>query len=411
MGAFFICKERFCKMLVFSLRFFLLAWAYLNFLSDRSNKKQRIGQNYYSDFENNEFYLDNVGGGEELKERLFLTSLFLVNNNFTADINGSLLYQADIEPVLTRLVKEESVKFRLGKRKLMLPGRECSRKRRLSLSLSSLPAQSFPISDEDEDDGYDDRGVKGKERSRSKSLPRVHESSLASTVPPASFCGLKNQGSTCYINSIIQALFHLKDFRKIILSYPVDSAYPFPLALQSLFRDMTKGFVAGIDGNATTSHSASTLALTQALSINPHVDEDISEFLGSLFAKLEDFFNSSSLHASKKQLSDLFASQLRTTISPLVANAFKPSVSNDLFMDIKLQVRDTGSIMNSFNEFLKNEELRGENQYQSGSAYHDAVKSSRFTKLAPILIIHLHRIHFDLQTYRPKKVLPHHYIN
>lgn len=41
---------------------------------------------------------------------------------------------------------------------------------------------------------------------------------FASTAPPlprgkTNFCGLQNQGATCYLNSLIQTLFHTPEFR------------------------------------------------------------------------------------------------------------------------------------------------------------------------------------------------------
>src|SRR3989338_10525627 len=35
------------------------------------------------------------------------------------------------------------------------------------------------------------------------------------------YLGLANQGATCYLNSLLQALFHLKSFRRTVYSMPV----------------------------------------------------------------------------------------------------------------------------------------------------------------------------------------------
>jgi ubiquitin carboxyl-terminal hydrolase 7 len=53
------------------------------------------------------------------------------------------------------------------------------------------------------------------------------------------FIGLKNQGATCYMNSLLQTLFHIPYFRKAVYHMPTtesDSPHSsIPLALQALF--------------------------------------------------------------------------------------------------------------------------------------------------------------------------------
>jgi uncharacterized UBP type Zn finger protein len=39
-------------------------------------------------------------------------------------------------------------------------------------------------------------------------------------LPGESYCGIANQGSTCYLNSFIQSLFMNVDFRNEILNHP-----------------------------------------------------------------------------------------------------------------------------------------------------------------------------------------------
>jgi ubiquitin carboxyl-terminal hydrolase 7 len=52
------------------------------------------------------------------------------------------------------------------------------------------------------------------------------------------YVGLKNQGATCYMNSLLQALFHVPTFRKAVYQLPTDNEVPtksIQLALQRIF--------------------------------------------------------------------------------------------------------------------------------------------------------------------------------
>ena len=38
------------------------------------------------------------------------------------------------------------------------------------------------------------------------------------------FVGLKNQGATCYMNSLLQTLFHTHEFRRAVYNMPLPPA-------------------------------------------------------------------------------------------------------------------------------------------------------------------------------------------
>ncbi|KAL3046311.1 hypothetical protein OYC64_004342 [Pagothenia borchgrevinki] len=53
--------------------------------------------------------------------------------------------------------------------------------------------------------------------------------------PAIKYHGLENQGSTCYLNSVLQVLFMTKDFREAVERFPSEKTEHIDLQLQSLF--------------------------------------------------------------------------------------------------------------------------------------------------------------------------------
>lgn len=50
------------------------------------------------------------------------------------------------------------------------------------------------------------------------------------------FVGLKNQGATCYMNSLLQTLYHIPYFRKVSMSDRNFRAIPYELFVSICFR-------------------------------------------------------------------------------------------------------------------------------------------------------------------------------
>ena len=84
------------------------------------------------------------------------------------------------------------------------------------------------------------------------------DSSCDESKQETGYVGLKNQGATCYMNSLLQTLFHIGAFRQAVYSLPTDDDLsaqkaPICLALQRLFFNLEFG-----------SRSVKTLELTQS---------------------------------------------------------------------------------------------------------------------------------------------------
>ena len=79
---------------------------------------------------------------------------------------------------------------------------------------------------------------------------------------PLHFTGIENQGATCYLNSIIQSLFHLPLFRRAVYEMDVSAggaANAVPRALQRLF--------AALQATSNAHSAVGTVELTRVRSV------------------------------------------------------------------------------------------------------------------------------------------------
>ncbi len=75
------------------------------------------------------------------------------------------------------------------------------------------------------------------------------------------------------------------------------------------------------------------------------------------------------------------------------------SVKQEKFLEIQLMVKGMGNIYDSLDYFIQVEELTGDNKYEADSfGKQDAEKYCLFSKLPPILLIHLKRFEYDYNT-------------
>lgn len=103
------------------------------------------------------------------------------------------------------------------------------------------------------------------------------EISLKSIIPAETLAsklkitaGLKNEGTTCYINSLLQNLFIIAPFRKAMFKMPTSEANTIPLALQRIFYNLQ-----------FSKHPISTSELIRAFGWgdeNINAQHDINEF-------------------------------------------------------------------------------------------------------------------------------------
>ncbi|PGH35753.1 ubiquitin carboxyl-terminal hydrolase 7 [[Emmonsia] crescens] len=200
--------------------------------------------------------------------------------------------------------------------------------------------------------------------------------------------GLRNQGATCYLNSLLQSLFFTNSFRKAVYQIPTEqdanksnSAW----TLQRLFYHLQ-----------TSELPVSTAELTSSFgweSRHTFEQQDVQELSRLLMDKLEGQMKGT---PAEKALSGLFVGKTKTYISCIHVD-YESSRIED-FWDIQLNVRGNRTLDDSFKDYIQVETLEGENKYDAGEPYklQEAKKGVIFESFPPVLHLHLKRFEYDI---------------
>jgi len=200
--------------------------------------------------------------------------------------------------------------------------------------------------------------------------------------------GLKNQGATCYMNSLLQSLFCTNYFRKAVYQIPTDGDIPsesLALALQRVFYHLQ-----------TSSQPVGTTELTKSFgwkSLDSFMQHDVQEFSRILQDKLEIKMKGTPAEGS---IPRLFKGMMKNYIKCINVD-FESSVVEE-FYDIQLTIKGIKNLRDSFREYVSVETLDGENKYQAeGYGLQDAKKGVIFKRFPPVLHLQLRRFEYDVE--------------
>ena len=247
------------------------------------------------------------------------------------------------------------------------------------------------------------------------------------TLNPSRFLGLRNLGCTCYVNSLIQQLYHDPRIRGFILnkSRKVLGA---PETGEKQTDEKNSATLAG--KNATLSFLSALVKLFSSLStssgaakyidtvefcrsirdysgrpINFNEQMDAQEFLGSVLDRLEEAFKQTPtlLNAFKEAA---FGGQLVNQIIPHCNMRDHVSKRTESFASISIDVKNLDSIDQGLEQFVRGESLDGENQYfcEKCNTKVPAMKQVLIETPPNLLTIHLKRFEFNYQTLSNEKI-------
>uniref|UniRef100_A0A8C5TY28 Ubiquitin carboxyl-terminal hydrolase 40 n=1 Tax=Malurus cyaneus samueli TaxID=2593467 RepID=A0A8C5TY28_9PASS len=232
-----------------------------------------------------------------------------------------------------------------------------------------------------------------------KSKPRESE-------PPAprdftNLSGIKNQGGTCYLNSLLQTLLFTPEFREALFSLGPeelgtldDSRKPdakvriIPLQLQRLFAQLLL-----LDQQA-----ASTSDLTESFGWSSHEEmrqHDVQELNRILFSALETSLVGTSGHDLINRLYH------GIVVNQIVCKECKNvSERQEDFLDLTVAVKGVAGLEEAlWNMYVEEEYFENDNLYRCGACDKlvEASKSAKLRKLPPFLTISLLRFNFDFE--------------
>lgn len=200
------------------------------------------------------------------------------------------------------------------------------------------------------------------------------------------YVGLKNQGATCYMNSLLQTLYFTNQLRKAVYKMPTesdDSTKSVALALQRVFHELQ-----------FSDKPVGTKKLTKSFgweTLDSFMQHDVQEFLRVLLDKLESKMKGTCVEGTVPKL---FEGKMVSFIK--CKSVDYTSTRIETFYDIQLNVKGKKNIDESFRDYVTTESLDGDNKYDAGEyGLQDAEKGVIFASFPPVLHLHLMRFQYD----------------
>lgn len=200
------------------------------------------------------------------------------------------------------------------------------------------------------------------------------------------YVGFRNQGATCYLNSLLQSYFFTKYFRRLVYQIPTEGENPndsVTLALQRAFYQLQ-----------VSKFPLDTMELTRSFgwdNVEAFTQHDVQELNRILMDRLETRMKGTSVEG---KLNELFVGRMKSYIKCI--NVEYESVRTEDFWDIQLNVKNMKTLKDSFENYIEVELMDGENQYAAQDfGLQDAKKGVVFESFPAVLHLQLKRFEYD----------------
>eukprot|EP00768_Dysnectes_brevis_P005780 gnl/Dysnectes_brevis/4316_a5741_633.p1 GENE.gnl/Dysnectes_brevis/4316_a5741_633~~gnl/Dysnectes_brevis/4316_a5741_633.p1 ORF type:complete len:1402 (-),score=342.05 gnl/Dysnectes_brevis/4316_a5741_633:51-4256(-) len=237
----------------------------------------------------------------------------------------------------------------------------------------------------------------------------------ADQEPGLGFVGLHNQGSTCYLSSMVQTLFHITGFRRRVFDMPTltppdegddegsgASSSPEQPARVSRDHRLIYELQSLFYGLQTSPSPLSTVGLTKAFGwgrAEGFEQHDAGELLLLLMDALERRLDPE----AGEELRALF--RIQTTAYIKCVDVEYESAREETHLILTVPVKGKRTLEEGLAGIISPEIMDGQNKYRAeGHGLQRALKGMRFASLPPVMFLQLGRFDIDPRTFRPIKL-------